>query len=466
MTSGWGKALAIGLSAGFLAAGSYALAQVAEEEEEDTGGLRFTGTVALGFEASDNINLQRNPSGTDTRTFADLLFGVSIERPLSEFSLEFGGTAQLENYSSAREENGFEDPFARLEYRLRGRDTRFSFSAGYSQDDIVDTLGLDLDGDLITDTFLSSIGDVERSRARASLDLGLNAPVGANVLISRRDTNYSNTISPDLFDRTTDIARVAAVVRPSQVLEFGVYVEREEYEAEDVDQTIRKIDDVGITVDYDINPILSFEGSIADVDVEETTTSGISNSGGTGFDLALVRDMPNGSLTFFAEREFGDLVSRTSYGVSRLMEMPSALVDATIGVSESDTGDTVVYFGLDYIREFPTGTLITELNQDAIINSDDEEVLQTTLDVDYIYDLTPSSSVSFGLLFLKTDDIGSGSVSEGTRTDLEVIYSREVTRDWDWQVGYRNRRTDPESGASARSNSIFTTFARSFSLRP
>lgn len=463
MKSGWGKALATGLIAAGLAAPSVAQD---EEPEQLTGGLVLNGDVVFGFEAEDNRALTANSSGTDTRLSAEVSISGELETERTSLQFTLGGSLQQENYQSLREENGFRDPFARVNYRRRGAGSELSFRLGYRKSELVDSLGLDLDGDLIDETFLRSVGDREFFSFAAGAEIGTDAPLGARIDVSHQNTDFTGQINPDVFDRTTDIVRISTFLRPRQTLTFGLFAEREEYEADDLVQTERTIDRLGVSMEYQINPILSFSGSISNDNIEERTTGGTRDDTGIGLDLELVRLVPDGQYTFFANRVLSTGISRTRFGVTRDVVMPRAEFGVTLGVSNSDTGDTVLFTGLNYSRPFPTGLLTAELTQDADVNSDDEEVLRTTFEVDYLHELSPTQSIGVGILHVRADDIGAGAVSEGDRTDIEFVYNRAVSRDWNWQAGFRHRRNNPSTGQKANSNAIFTTFGRSFSIRP
>ncbi|MDU8942578.1 TonB-dependent receptor [Ovoidimarina sediminis] len=450
-----------------------AVPSVAQDGEISRDGLVLTGEVVLGFEAEDNRALAANSSGTDSRLYVDYTLGGSLENELTSLEFSLGGSFQQENYATLREDDGFSDPFFRLNYSRRGAGSQLSFNVGYRQSELVDSLGLDLDGDLIDETFLRSVGDREFLTVGASAEIGIDAPVGARLDVNRTDTNYSGQVNPDVFDRTTDTVRLSTFLRPRQTLSFGIFAERSEYDAEDLNplptgQIIeRTTDRLGVAVEYQINPILSFSGSVSADEIDEVLDTGATtNDSGIGLDLELTRQVPNGQFSIFANRTIATGISRTQVGISRALSMPRAEVTFSGGLSSSDTGDTVFFAGLDYSRAFPSGIMTAQLTQDAQVNDDDEEVLRTVFELNYQHELTPISSIGANFFYLRADDIGSGAADEGDRAELEIVYSHALNRDWDWQLGFRTRHNNPSVGSSATSNAIFTTFGRSFSIRP
>ena len=457
MTGGWGRTIAAGA-----ACAAISIIPDKTADAQDASGLLVTGDIEFGVELED----RSGADSADTAVFTDIRLGILSETQTSRLSFNLGGRLQVEDNADGDNEDGLVDPFADLGYTVEGADSVLDFTASYTEADVDDSILIDLDGDLLGDTVISSEGKVKTTNAALDFRFAESAPVGGEIFLSWRDRDFEDTISDAVFDTELTTARVTANFRPRQTLEFSLFVEQEDYVADDVDQTDRTTMLYGIGIFYEIDPILRLDASVNYTEVETETVSGLTENDGVGFDFTLTRDMPNGTIALFGSQAVATEVTRTELGVSRDLELPGAELGFSVAVSASDEGDTVWLAGVDYSRDFRSGLLTAGLSQVAEANDDDEEVLRSTLSVDYLYELTPVSSLGVGLSVARTEDIGLGDVSEGTVAELTVSYSQELTEDWDWRLSYTGRHTDPEGGGSSTRNTYTGTIGRSFSIRP
>lgn len=466
MTGGWGRNITAGL---FVASASGLTAHSAWAQE---GGSAFsvTGTVRSTFEIDDNPSLAINSPGSETTFGTQLGLDIVAQTPLSQLELSFGGTVQFEDSPADFDENGFVDPFARFRFQRDGADSLLTLDGSYQESDLIDSLGLDTDADLINDIFLSSVGEREILSLGGTFSFGIEAPFGGEISLRRDERNYSNTISNDLFDNTTDSARADFRFRLSPTATARVFTSLTEYDAEDVEQTERTTEAVGVGLIYEINPVLTFDGEISLEQIEETElvvgTPVTTKDDGIAIDLSLTRELPDGSLAFEASRDVATSIARTQFAVARSMDLPDGGLSYSLGLSESTVGDTVLIGSIEYSKELPDGILSASLERTATIDSDDDEVARTILGIDYFRELTPVAGLEVGLNVRKIDDIGAGVVEEGTRADFSVTYRHQLTEDWDWTLGYTGRYSRPDNSQSRTSNAIVTSIGRSFSIRP
>ncbi len=187
---------------------------------------------------------------------------------------------------------------------------------------------------------------------------------------------------------------------------------------------------------------------------------------GIEFDLSLTRTVPDGDYTVAASRRVATSIARTQISASRTMELPDGGLSYSLGVSESDVGDTVLIGSIDYTRELPDGFISASLERTASIASDEDEVARTTVGLDFFRELTPVAGLEVGLDIAKIEDIGAGVIDEGTRADLSLTYRHQLTEEWDWTLGYTNRYSKPDNSESRSANVFSTSIGRSFSIRP
>lgn len=432
--------------------------------------FRIDGSIRSTFEVDDNGGLRTNSPGTDTTFFTTFGLGLVSETPLEQFTLSFNADLQFEDRAAGREENGFENPTLRFRYNRDGADSRLTATGRYRTDDIFDSFFFDSDGDLIEDTLLQSDGNRTDKDLGLDYSFGLQAPFGMDFALSRRERDYSNTVNPNLFNRTTDRVGITGRFRINPVVTARAFVNESRYEAEDGGMTERDTTDYGLGVRYEVRPDLSFDGQISATDIEETQTFGatpiVRNNDGYSAAIGLTRTLTNGTLAFSANRTQGLSTARTDFRVDRSMTIPGGNLSFGAGISNSDTGDSSLIASVDYNNQLADGFISANLRRSTVINSSNDEVTRTTAGMSYNYPINSLSSLNFGLNIADVESAGVGSIGEGTRADIRVGYRRQLTQDWDWTVGYVNRYRKNSAGGTSRSNSIVTSIGRSFSIRP
>ena len=359
MTGGWGKRHAVFLTGAAAIALSYGIAgaQVAPvggstTGQQGTGTQPATGTPSQGqtpslsvtgnfrsqIRVDDNGGLRANSPGTDTSFTNSLSVDIESRTPIQSLSLTFGGLLQYEDLAVDREENGLEDPFARLNYTLDGADSQLSFNGNYRTDEIVDSILVDTDGDLIDDTLLTTTGSIENINLSTSYSFGLQAPFGMDFVVRRDERNYSDVFNPNLFDRTTDRYDVTARFAINPATTARIIARKIRYDAEDAERTDRDTTDLGVGINYQISPDLTLDAQVTQTEIDETQT--ISGSRRTtqrdGFsgNIRLTRDLANGTIGVFVDRVQSTNTARTDIGVDRAMTLPSgALSFGVAGVA-------------------------------------------------------------------------------------------------------------------------------------
>lgn len=432
--------------------------------------FNISGSIRSEIEIDDNGGLRSTSPGTDT-TFVNT-FGIDVnsETATQDLQLSFGGVVQFEDLAAGREENGLENPFVRLAYRLDGADSRLSLDADYRTDDIFNTFSFDSDGDLIDDTLLTSVGDVETLRYGVRYSFGLQAPFGMDLTLQRNERDYTNTVNPNLFDRTTDQVGVVArfAINPSTTARL--IAQASMYEAEDGPQTERDTTDFGVGLAYDISADLSFDGQITQTTIEETVNSGagrrLIENDGFSANAQLTQELGNGNIVVYADHVQSTNTARTEVGFDRSLTLPAGNLAFGAGVSTSDTGNSALIGSIAYSNQLPSGVLTARLDRTATVNSTNSEVQRTIVGLGYLHDINAISAVNFSLDVASVKDIGLGSVAEATRTDFRVEYRHQINRDWDWRLGYVGRKREDAAGNSATSNAFVTSIGRSFTIRP
>lgn len=428
-------------------------------------GFNVQGNVDFGIDVNDNSELDEESPGTDTTLYTALGIDIRSDTPTDRLRLSFGGDLQYEDLATANEDNGFVDPYVRFFYNSQGVDSELDFRARYTENDIVDSFFVDTDGDLIEDTILANQGTVERIDLDATYSFGIDAPFGMDLTIGHNERNYSDVLDPGLYDRSLDRVGAVARFRINPALTAELIARMTWYDAEDEDQTERETTDLGFGIDYEIRPDLVLNARLANTDIEETTVDGVEDNNGLTAEISLDRELNNGTFGLFLNRYQYTETARSELGFIRAMDLAYGSLAYSLGVSWSDTGDTVLIGSLDYINELPTGAFTASLSQTATTNVDDDEVERTILGIGYSHDINSVSGLDFGVDVAHVQDIGVGNTNDSTRVDYGVTYRHQLTQDWDWRLGYEGRYRRDTDGFSANSNAIFTSIGRSFSIR-
>ena len=463
-TGRWGKrhaALLIGAaSLGYIFEAASVNSQTPPQSISVEGSVRFE------VDVDDNSRLVETSPGTDT-TFSTVLgLAVNTETPLQTFSLSLDGELQFEDRAAGTEENGFENPVARLDYRLNGADSELSFRATFRTDDFVDSLFIDTDGDEEADTAITSDGTVDRLSLRADYSYGIEAPFGFDIFASRDERTFEDVVDPDRFDRTTDRYGVTGRFRINPATTARLIFRETRFDAEDAVQTERDTTDIGAGIDYEFRPDLRFSAEVTQTEIEETTTGGTTDRDGISAQVGIVRDVANGSFGLLATRTQSTDTARSQFEFTRDIVVPAGNFSFGVGVSSSDTGDTTFIGSVDYANAVAGGLLTANLSREAEVSNVNNEVQRTRVGVGYAYDINAVSGLDFGLDVIDLEDIGAGDVTESTRADFSVTYRRQLTRDWDWRIAYEGRYQRNANGDNATSNAIVTSVGRRFSIRP
>ncbi len=404
--------------------------------------------------------------GVETRSLTTAGLDFAYETPTSNLVLSFDTRLEATRRADDDTEISLDRPTVSLTYTLVGPDSRVSVRRRTRTYRVANALYLDTDGDLVPELIDSSVGDVTTSSTSAALSFGISAPFGVDLSLSRSETDYKNTVDPDLFDVQRDSVRVGTHLRLSEVATLRPFVSRTEKKEDDAPGTRTTYDSYGAGLDYDIAPDLRFSGEIAQTSVETgyenvTGLQGPSQSG-VSIDAALTRDLPNGTLSIITGRRVDEDEIRTSVSVNRAMEIPGASLAFGLGLSQGTDQDPVVIGSLTYLRELPLATLSATAVRTAGTGTSGEQVTTTVLGLDYLRSLTPVTDLNLGLDLARSEKESEDATSEAI---LSVSFDRALTEDWSWTVGYQARFRD--NGSDIRSSNTFlTSIGRRFSIRP
>lgn len=473
MTGGWGKTVVAGVGCAFAAGASFTavLAQDAQEEQIQGGGFEITGGISNTLQFTDNKSLSDSSAGITTDATSTLRLGISSETALTSLSFGITGGLQFSNSPGGSSDFDVSDPGINFRYSRTGVQSRLSFDANYKERRIEDFVLIDADDDFAIDDLVFDTGDVKQLSYGASFDGGIGLPFGYGLSYRHSERDYSGTVDPDLFDRTTDTVRLSTSFVLSPVLRARAYLSWSEYDAQDVDQTNRETRTFGVGMNYDLGAsyatVLDAEIAFKEFD---TTTTGFGtvfvNETAVEGSITATRDLPNGALRASLASDVSPETTRITARVDRQIETPDSEFNFGLGISDSDTGGSKLVGGVDFTRELAWGVVSLSFTQETGISLDDDEYLLTEIGAGYLRELTPVSAVDVAFDLAQASDIGFGAIDETRRATLTVTYSQELVQDWDWRFGYEGELADRPGSSRGISHGIFATIDKSFSIRP
>lgn len=402
------------------ALGAGALAQAAYQ----TGGVQLSFGLGLRTEAQDNRGLDATNEESSFETSADLSMGLLSETRSQRLSFDFGGSLRAVESDRNTIDNGFVNPFAELNYDLTGPQTRLGLTATLRETELEDEDLFTPDG---LDLIRNDGGTRRRSVLEARLDWREGRPLGFGARVRREQNDYSGTPVTTIGGDTVDDS-VRTTIGASMYL------------------ALSRATALDTTLAY----------SMFDEDGEpQRETFSLRNK--------LSFERPRGPITATfgaASTEDGE---RYSFEVGRTLEMPRGTLSGQIGATRATDGEVYVSGALDYSHALPRGIVTVGLSRDVSSgNDEDDERVRTLLNLGYVMELSPLSSVRLNADWARTEETLPGASS--TSASLGATYSHDLTRDWTLDTGYRHRILDEDVGR-ANGNTVFLELRRDFVTR-
>lgn len=436
-------------------------------------GLLGGGSLSYGLvselRVNDNLGLADPSPGVSTLWDNRFTLGFLSETPVSQFRFDTGATLRASILPGQPLDATLDDPFAMVSYTWDGPNSRLEADASYRKVDLTfaDPLRLIGDGEIEDTDLIVDTGSRTTTAANLSFEHGLNDPLGFGFDLGYQGLQYAGTTDPGLFDSRTYSASAFTRFRFSPVAEGRLTASWEEYDADDATQTNRETLGLIAGLSYEIDPITLFEASLGYERITQTTNlPSTATQQGLSGSFGLTRDMRNGAAGLVFESNLGINGRRNTLTASRMIELPTGSLDASLGVSVGPSGTFLPVGSLDYVYELPRGAITASLNHSLGTNTLGNDVATTSGAIGYRADINALSSLSFEADFASVADLGATPVDRTTLASLRASYSRELTETLDLTGGYEYRfRT--ETGATRRSsNEIFLVLEYTFDEQP
>lgn len=419
--------------------------------------------VSQTLRATDNIRLDATSAGTTVYSDTELSFGLENTTAISSLTLDLSGVARVVDDPVSGSDARLRDPSLDLAYRREGVSSRFDFTAGYDRPSLAFALPSSGSDITVQDIFTGG-GERENIDLGLRFESGIDAPLGLVIDLDHQDRNYKNTTDPLLFDTQTQTAAVSAILRPNGVTDLRLDLSESRYEAADANGTNRTTQRATIGIDRELSRTDRVRFSIGQSKVVETFDAlpGTTNTtDGIVSEFEYQRDLANGAVAVNLDSSLNSQGRSTTLEFGRQLDLPTGDLDVTFGWVKSDGAEAQPIGRLTYRQEFTRSTFDIELSRGASVSQTLGQITETTtLAVGYDLELSAISSLSLDASLSDVNVVGAATGR--ARSSISAEYSRDLTQDWDMNVGVQHQRYNPDSGSSAQSNSIYFTLERVF----
>lgn len=427
---------------------------------QEGGGLNATFDVTQRFEQRQEEGFVGGDT-TDFRSLTALAFGLSSETRSQR--LDIGASTGLAVILDDGDNDvTFEDNSALLDYARSNRDSALSFGVLYRRDEVDDLV---FDSTLADDDIVTGEGEREVLTVNSGLVLGREARVTGTFNHTYETSQFFETLDTSLSDTETQSfdARISMqLTRTLTVDVFGIWDETDEQGAGATDRDTVQI---GTSASYAINPITTVTGEIAYIEEESRSTTTVATDG-VNFGLSVTRERQDGVITLDYSQEEALTGTRRTVTAGQERTTRRGEFGYSLGVSETEGFDPqfLANLSLDYDLD-RNGVITVALSQDGTINGDDEEVVNTRLNLSYARELTRVSRIdaSFGLV--DENILESGSADQRS-FEFDVSYTYDLPQAWGLTTGYQYSSVRLDGTPDRDRTTLFVGVQKRFAYRP
>ena len=455
----------------FAAAGTAALvmALMPAMAQQNPGGLRLTGGVEQRLEAGRNLGLAIPAEGSTLQSVTRLSLGLDSETRTERFSIGASSALRFGRGPGGRI-SGFDDPQLRFSYAREGARSGLDLGGSYRRSQVEFLRALsdfaDEDGVIVLpEDFEDLTGSGRRTERalRGRLELGRDMPLGLVLNARHSGIGYSGVTNPDLFDTRRDELGATLRMQLSPVATATLGAGRNRYRAENAAQTRRITDRLDLGLAYDVSPVLRLDAGLGWRRIDSREFGVTTRREGATGRLGLVQTLPDGEISarFNADRD--QTGTRQTLRVGRKLDRPDGEISGSIGLTRTPAGRTEAIGDLAWRRDLPAGSITAQLSRSVAITGADETRLRTLAGLTYRHAINENSAVS--LRFDYSQSSATATQNRLRRTDLNAVYSHQMTRDWALNLGANYRVRQEQGVGRSAAPSVFLTLGRQFDLR-
>jgi hypothetical protein len=426
---------------------------------QEVGGLNVT------FDVSQNLESRREEGfigsdGSSFRSVTGLAFGLSSETRSQ--SIDLGLSSALAATFGDEDDLALENNQATLDYTRSSRDSALSFGARYRRDEVDDLV---FDSTLADEDITTGEGAREVLTLNTGLVLGREARVTGTFNHVYETSVFYDTFDPTLNDSDTQGLDARISFQLTRAFSADVFATWREINEQGLGATDRETRRTGISASYAISPITTVSGEIA-YGEEESRSATVLETDGLNYGLSLVRSRPNGAVNLNYSQEEALTGTRRQLIAGQDLELERGDLGYSFGVTETEGFDAQFLANLtfDFELDRNSSTRI-ELSQDGTINGDDQEVVNSRLNLSYTRELTRVSQVSANFALVDEDVLVAGAADQRS-IEFGVTYSHALAEDWGVTSGYEYSSVRLDGAPDRDRRTVFVGLQKSFAYRP
>lgn len=449
----WGRTL---LQAG-LASSAVALAAAGASAQGLNTPVQGTLGLVTSLDSNTNSNLSAVSPGTTFTASERISLKLLAETSAQKFQLDVGSSLDFTKSPGGGTTTDFKQPTFNASYFRESANSNLSFSARYNKVDV--SSSYDSDPTDATNIIVDS-GTLTRTGGTATLNTGLQAPLGFTVNLSYDDRNYAGTTNPLLFDTTTTSAGVTANLRFSGATTGQVGVTKTHYAAGDATNTKKDTWHYAFSVTQQMRSGLSVTGNLG-YQAQTTHAGGpATKQNGILAGVSMNQPLPDGSVFGSLSFDGSGSADKTTVSVGRSFDLRAATLSASVSANKT-VGTRPQFLGnVNYDRQLSDGTFNVSLNQSISTNNLDQDVKYTNLGIGFAKQINANDGFDLSLGLARSEDGGVGSAPTTNRATLTAAYNKALTPDWGLRFGYTHKTYRQAGSPQADSDALFLTLTR------
>lgn len=358
-----------------------------------------------------------------------------------------------------------DDPQLGLSYSIQSRAARLSFDGRYRRVDIEDAVFMQ--GPDSDDAALTGGGTRTTTRLGTKLELGRDAPFGAQLSYAVQTTRYGDTTDPSLVDLDTDsyAARLRFDISPR--LQLSTFADISDRDAAGPGSSDRRAQDYGIGTAYQLTKRTKAQARLfhtrIDSDDNAGTTARITGTGGA---LELDHKLQNGGLSFDASLQETVNGAERQLIFGRDLAFKRGTLGLTLGVSKTDglEAEPLVGLALGYDLD-GLSRLNLALTRDTAVDDDNDTTLNTRLSLGYSRALSELSNLQATLSLIERE-VQTAAGQDQRATQLSLSHSYALGRDLALVSGYSFDQSKRDGQPETERSRVFVGLERTFNWRP
>ena len=423
---------------------------------QETGGLTATLDVAQSLAYREEEGFSTGDV-SEFRSLTTLGFGINSET--RNQSLAFGVSSGL---AVDEDETTLEDTQATLDYELDNRDTLLTFGARYRRDRVDDLV---FETALVDDEVATGVGVREVTTITTELTLGSESRVGGVFEYNFEESVFSDVLDVSLRDSTQQNASARVSFDLTRVATIDVFAAWSEVDEQGSGSTDRETSRVGVGLEYQISPITRVTGEIA-YSEEESRGDIVDQTDGLNYVASLVRTRPNGSVNLSYTQADTFNGARRQLTAGQELTLRRGSLNYALGATRTDGFDAQLLVNLTYNYELDRNSATNvSLSQIGTINDDNEEVVNSRLELSYRRALNRVSGINSALSVVD-ENVLDDAAPDQRSIRFNVNYDYEVGKDWLLTSGFEISSVRVDGDDDRNRNSIYVGLSRSYTYRP